>query len=139
MSHYPVVAWEVLLHDQFETEFDALPEEVQDGLIAHAKLLKQFGPHLGRPRVDTLNGSHHANMKELTFNAADGIWRFAFAFDPRRKAIVLCGGNKSGISEKRFYRQLIAKADSRFDAHLASAAKREGREKQKPGKRKQRS
>ena len=58
-------------------------------------------------------------MKELRFEAADGVWRFAFAFDPKRRAIVLCGGDKSGGGEKRFYRHLIEKADKRFDAHLA--------------------
>jgi hypothetical protein len=78
---------------------------VQDELLAHIELLEQFGPQLGRPRVDTLNGSRHANMKELRFDAADGVWRFAFAFDPKRRAIILCGGDKSGGSEKRFYRQ----------------------------------
>jgi hypothetical protein len=92
---------------------------VQDELFAHAKLLQQFGPQLGRPRADTLNGSRHANMKELRFDAADGVWRVAFAFDPNRKAILLVCGDKSGGSEKRFYRQLIEKADARFDAHLA--------------------
>src|SRR5438876_2525749 len=88
-------------------------------MLAHAKLLEQFGPQLGRPRVDTLNGSRHANMKELRFDAADGVWRVALAFDPNRKAILLVAGDKSGGSEKRFYRQLIAKADARFDAHLS--------------------
>jgi len=57
-------------------------------------------------------------MKELRFSAADGEWRVAFAFDPKRKAILLVAGDKSGVSEKRFYRQLIAKADERFNAHL---------------------
>jgi hypothetical protein len=57
-------------------------------------------------------------MKELRFDAADGVWRFAFAFDPTRRALVLCGGDKSGGSEARFYRKLIARADARFDAHL---------------------
>jgi hypothetical protein len=57
-------------------------------------------------------------MKELRLDAADGVWRFAFAFDPKRKAIILCGGDKSGISEKRFYRQLIDKADARFESHV---------------------
>jgi hypothetical protein len=56
-------------------------------------------------------------MKELRFDAADGVWRFAFAFDSNRRAIILCGGDKSGGSEKRFYRRLIDKADARFDAH----------------------
>ena len=52
-------------------------------------------------------------MKELRFDAADGVWRFAFAFDPARKAIILCGGDKSGGSQKRFYRQLIDKSIKR--------------------------
>jgi hypothetical protein len=74
---------------------------------------------LGRPRVDTLNGSRHANMKELRFSAADGEWRVAFAFDRGREAILLVAGDKSGGSEKRFYRELIKKADERFNAHIA--------------------
>jgi hypothetical protein len=58
-------------------------------------------------------------MKEMRCNAADGVWRIAFAFDPDRQAILLVGGDKSGVSEKRFYKQLIARADERFDRHLA--------------------
>ena len=72
-------------HDDFDAEYDALPEDVQDELTAHRLLLEQFGPQLGRPHVDTLNGSAHANMKEIRFKAADGVWRFAFAFDPDRQ------------------------------------------------------
>ena len=87
-------------------------------ILALARLLQQFGPQLGRPRADTLSGSRHANMKELRFSAADGEWRVAFAFDTKRKAILLVAGDKSGGSEKRFYRELIRKADDRFDAHL---------------------
>lgn len=96
-----------------------MDETVQDEMLAHAKLLEQFGPQLGRPRVDTLNGSHHPNMKELRFDADNGVWRVAFAFDPKRRAVLLVAGDKSGGSEKRFYRQLIAKADERFDGHLS--------------------
>jgi hypothetical protein len=107
-----------LLHEEFEPEFDGLPEDVQDELLANAKLLERFGPHLGRPRADTLNGSRHANMKELRLVAADGAWRVVFAFDPNRRAILPVCGDKTGGSEKRFYRRLIAKADARFDAHL---------------------
>jgi hypothetical protein len=92
-----------------------------------ARLLQQFGPQLGRPRVDTLHGSDHANMKELRFSAADGEWRVAFAFDTKRNAILLVAGDKSGGSEKRFYRELIRKADDRFDAHLARLKKKQGR------------
>ena len=58
-------------------------------------------------------------MKELRFDAADGVWRVAFAFDPRRQAILLVAGDKSGQSERRFYQRLIKTADRRFDAHLA--------------------
>jgi hypothetical protein len=57
-------------------------------------------------------------MKELRFEADGGVWRVAFAFDPERKAILLVAGDKSGGSEKRFYKSLIAKADRRFRAHL---------------------
>jgi hypothetical protein len=62
-------------------------------------------------------------MKELRFSAADGEWRLAFAFDPRRKAILLAAGDKSGGSQKRFYRNLIRKADQRFASHLSSLTK----------------
>jgi hypothetical protein len=106
---------------------------VQDELLVHVELLEQFGPQLGRPRADTLNGSRHPNMKELRFDAADGVWRVAFAFDTNRKAILLVAGDKSGGSEKRFYRQLIEKADERFDAHVAKIKKQKEKErKQRP-------
>ena len=111
--------WAVEIGDEFEPEFDALPEQVRVEILALSLLLEQFGPQLGRPRVDTLKGSRHANMKELRFSAADGEWRLAFAFDPKRRAVLLVAGDKSGGSEKRFYRELIRKADDRFDAHLA--------------------
>lgn len=112
------MAWDILFDEAFESEFDALAEAVQDELLAHVKLLEAFGPNLGRPRVDTLNGSSHTNMKELRFNADGGVWRLAFAFDPKRQAILLVAGDKSGGSEKRFYKALLSKADKRFDAHL---------------------
>lgn len=105
--------------DEFEPEFRALHEDVRTEVLALSIILQQFGPQLGRPRVDTLKGSRHANMKELRFRAADGEWRVAFAFDRRRSAILLVAGDKSGGSQKRFYRELIKKADARFDAHLA--------------------
>lgn len=111
--------WIVEIGDEFEREFDDLHEDVRTEILALTRLLQQFGPRLGRPRVDTLNGSRHANMKELRFSAADGEWRLAFAFDPTRKAILLVAGDKAGVSKKRFYRELVRKADERFDAHLA--------------------
>ena len=108
---------------EFEPEFDALPEDVQAEILALSLVLERFGPQLGRPRVDTLRGSRHANMKELRFSAADGEWRVAFAFDPRRTAVLLVAGDKSGGSQKRFYRDLLRKADHRFGSHLSRLKK----------------
>jgi hypothetical protein len=112
------VTWIVEIGVEFEPEFFALGEAVRDEILALSRVLQKFGPQLGRPRVDTLKGSRHANMKELRFSAADGEWRVAFAFDPRRRAILLVAGDKSGVSGKKFYRQLITRADKRYDAHL---------------------
>lgn len=112
------MTWTVCFFDEFEDEFASLAEAVQDALLAHAGLLERAGPQLGRPHADTLKGSKHGPMKELRFEADDGVWRVAFAFDPKRNAILLVAGDKSGGGEKRFYKRLIAKADARFDRHL---------------------
>lgn len=110
--------WIVDFAPEFEPEFDGLPEEVQDELLARARVLEQFGPMTKRPTVDTLNGSKYTNLKELRFDAADGVWRVAFAFDPERKGILLTAGDKSGQGEQAFYRRLIKIADERYAAHL---------------------
>lgn len=110
--------WEVRFADEFDAEVDCLDEAVQDALYAAAQVLEQRGPHLGRPHADTLNGSRYANMKELRFTAADGVWRVAFAFDPDRAAILLIAGDKAGVRESRFYTRLIETADARFGRHL---------------------
>jgi hypothetical protein len=122
--------------DEFEPEFDNLADAVQDELLAQSRVVEQFGPLASRPRVDTLNGSGYANMKELRFDSADGVWRMAFAFDPRRIAILLAAGDKSGIGERQFYKGLIRKADARFAAHLArlEEKRRAGKKKAKKGK-----
>ena len=117
-SHYLPVPWIVEIGDEFKPEMEKFQEDVQTEILAMARLLQQFGPQLRRPHVDTLKGSRHANMKELRFNAVDGVWRIAFAFDPKRKAVLLLAGHKSGTSESRFYRELIRRADARFSAHL---------------------
>jgi hypothetical protein len=114
------VNWTVLFHDDFDGEFASLAEDLQDELLAHAKLLAQFGPSLGRPTVDTLKASRHANMKEIRFSWSGEVWRVAFAFDPKRQAILLVGGDKGGADQRRFYKRLIATADDRYDDHLAS-------------------
>jgi hypothetical protein len=111
--------WTVFFHPLFKEEFAHLPRNAKTILAAKARLLEQYGPSLARPHVDTLKASKHLNMKELRFEADDGVWRVAFAFDPDRNAIILLGGDKSGVSEKRFYKNLITGADLRFDQHLA--------------------
>ena len=110
--------WEIIIAPDFNPELDELPLTVREKLFAYANLLEDRGPALGRPYVDTLNGSRYTNMKELRFNANDGVWRVAFAFDPERRAVLLVAGDKSGISERRFYRTFITKADDRFDKYL---------------------
>jgi hypothetical protein len=118
------MTWVVAFHEDFEVEYDALPVEVQDELQARIVVLERLGPGLGRPTVDTLVTSCFPNMKELRFKC-DGAWRFAFAFDPNRSAIIFCGGDKEGVNQKKFYKDLIALADVRFASHL-------GRIKEKP-------
>jgi hypothetical protein len=115
------MAWIVTFFEDFELEFEKLPSVVQNAVFARLLLLEKDGPSLGRPHADTLIGSKYSNMKELRCSADNGVWRIAFAFDPQRQAVVLVAGDKAGVNERRFYRQLIEKADARFDRHLSSA------------------
>jgi hypothetical protein len=117
--------WEVIFHDDFLPEYRELTGPVQDKLVASTLILREKGPLLGRPQVDTLEGSRHANMKELRFDADGGVWRVAFAFDTERKAILLIAGDKGGLGKYRFYRDLIRTADKRFDQHLKAVRLRE--------------
>src|SRR5215472_3100181 len=105
--------WDVVFDEKFQAEFDAYDEAVQDKILARAGLLRQFGPNLPRPYADTLEGSKFANMKELRAPVGKQVWRIAYAFDPTRRAILLCAGNKEG-GNKRLYQELIATADERF-------------------------
>lgn len=112
------MSWKAYFHPRFKTEFDELSKPVQDELLAMLIPLRVYGPELGRPEVDTLKGSRFAKMKELRFRADGGVWRIAFAFDPRRAAILLVAGDKSGVGERSFYKRLIDKADRRYQEHL---------------------
>jgi hypothetical protein len=111
--------WEVRLHGEFAPEFGKWTEGVQDAVLSLVLKLRVFGPSLGRPSVDTLRGSDYPNMKELRLNAEGGVWRIAFAFDPKRRAILLVGGDKKVVSKDRFYSALIRVADSRYKQHLS--------------------
>jgi hypothetical protein len=110
--------WKVVLSELLAAEFEHLDPAVQDEFLATMMLLQEFGPHLERPHSGTLKMSKYKNMKELRFMAADRVWRAAYAFDRNRHAVILCIGSKSGMSEDRFYRALIARADLRFDEHV---------------------
>ena len=115
-----LMPWTVLFHDAFNQEFSGLSHDLQDELLAHARLLAEFGPNLGRPTVDTLKGSRYTNMKELRFSFSGQVWRVAFAFDPMRQAILLVGGDKGGADQRRFYKRLIQIADQRYQDYIKS-------------------
>ncbi|UUZ51054.1 type II toxin-antitoxin system RelE/ParE family toxin [Massilia sp. B-10] len=104
----------MIFHDEFDPEFDALSNDVQDELLATAAAVKQLGPAADRPHVGTLDNPKHPNMKELRFKANHGaeIWRAVFAFDPNHDAIILVAADKQGIDEKKFYKNLLTKANS---------------------------
>src|ERR1700722_125919 len=106
--------WGVEFHPALAEEFEGLDDEVKDELLGHLIMLQEFGPTLGRPKVDTLKGSKIANLKELRFSAGGGVWRVAFAFDRGRVAVLLAAGDKRAENEARFYRRLIAVAERRF-------------------------
>jgi hypothetical protein len=116
--------WEVATTVEFDAWFKELRESSKAEVIAKVELLKRLGPRLTRPHADTLNGSKYANMKELRADTKDEVLRIAFAFDPKRSAILLVGGDKSGVGKRVFYKRLIAKADSLYDAHLELISKR---------------
>lgn len=110
--------WDVLVFPEFDEEIMSLDIEVQRKLFAKARLLADFGPQLARPHVDTLYDSQHNNMKELRFSVRGGVWRVAFAFDPKRQAVLLVAGDKNGQNQQKFYRKFIREADARFTVWL---------------------
>lgn len=115
------MGWTVSFHEDFKDEFDDLSIAFQDKVLELAKALEERGPALGRPRVGTLSGSKHSNMKELRFSVDGGVWRVAFIFDPKRQAVLLVARNKAGKRhDRRFYRGLIEVAERRYDDHLAN-------------------
>ncbi|EJS6906047.1 TPA: type II toxin-antitoxin system RelE/ParE family toxin [Salmonella enterica] len=110
--------WQVITTECFEGWFDSQCEALQEEILAALSILSENGPSLGRPQVDTLKGSKFPNMKELRVQFAGNPIRAFFAFDPKRMAIVLCAGDKTGLNEKRFYKDMIKLADSEYSKHL---------------------
>ncbi len=107
--------WEVQYTDTFGSWWGELTEDEQERVTAAVELLEQGGPALGRPLVDTLKGSRHPNMKEL--RPRGGHIRVLFAFDPRRMAILLMGGDKARRWSS-WYAEAIPAADGLYDEHL---------------------
>lgn len=116
--------WEVEFTDEFEDWWNSLPEDVQESIAHDVDVLEQIGPGLGRPTVDAVKGSRWPNMKELRTQHDGEPYRTFFAFDPRRCAILLIGGNKGG--DGRFYERYIPVADRLYQEHL-DALREEGR------------
>lgn len=99
---------------------DDLDDNSTEQILAALEILRDIGPALGRPLVDTITGSRHKNMKELRPGShGTSELRVLFAFDPERKAIMLVAGNKTG-NWKKWYRQNIPIADNLFDQHKQS-------------------
>lgn len=124
-SKPPPKHWKVEFQDEFDAEFDALDQDVQNELLACALAVERLSPAADRPHVALLNNAKHPNMKELRFTANSGteVWRAAFAFDPRRTAIVLVAAAKQGKNQQKFYKALLAIANRRFDSHLKQLAR----------------
>lgn len=114
--------WEVEFTDQFGEWWDTLAASEQQSIDAAVRVLEQRGPGLGRPLVDTVEGSRHANMKELRTSTT----RVLFAFDPARNAILLIGGDKRDRWQQ-FYMEMTPLADRLFDEHLAELEKEQRR------------
>jgi hypothetical protein len=109
------MGWGVEYTDEFERWWLDLTEDEQDGIIAAVAHLERLGPGLGRPLADTIRASRHPNMKEL--RPPVGSIRILFAFDPRRMAILLIGGNKTH-RWTAWYDEMIPIADRLYDEHL---------------------
>ncbi len=93
-----------------------LDDDAKESILQHLIILRNIGPSLGRPYVDTINKSKHKNMKELRVQNKQKFFRIFFAFDPERKAILLIGSDKRG--NKKFYKEIIPIADKLYDLHL---------------------
>lgn len=121
--YIPYVEWEVEFTDEFEEWWDGLNEDEQVDVDAKVMLLQQYGPMLRRPHSDVIASSKHPNMKELIIQHAGKPYRVLYAFDPRRNATLLIGGDKTG--DDRWYEKFVPVADKLYDEHLTTL-KREG-------------
>lgn len=110
------MVWDVELTDECLAWWYSLTEAEQESVGHSIDMLAAFGPALSRPYADTLKGSRFPNMKELRAQHEGRPYRMLFAFDPRRVAIILLGGDKTG--DKRWYEKAIPLADVLYAEHL---------------------
>ena len=108
--------WEVEFTDEFGEWWDCLDLAQQAALAGRVEVLAERGPDLGRSAVDRIAGSRHHNMKELRASEG-GALRVLFMFDPRRHAILLIGGDKTGRCNE-WYEWAIPAADDLYDRYL---------------------
>lgn len=115
--------WEVEYADELEEWWNGLTEEEQESVDASVRLLEAKGPNLPHPYSSGINGSKHAHMRELRIQHQGRPYRVSYAFDPRRTAILLIGGDKTG--NDRWYEVYVPVADDLYDAHLIELARKE--------------
>lgn len=108
--------WDVEVTDEFFAWWETLTETEQTAISATVGLLEERGPILSRPHADAVKHSRHSNMKELRIQCQGRPIRILYAFDPRRVAILLVGGDKTG--DDRWYDVYIPIADKLYDEHL---------------------
>jgi hypothetical protein len=111
------MAWAVEYTDEFGDWWSALSETQQDRVAATVRLLEESGPSLPFPFSSGVKGSRHPHMRELRVQSRGNPLRVFYAFDPRRTAILLIGGDKTG--KDRFYDQYVPLADDLYDTYLA--------------------
>lgn len=110
------MAWEVEYTDQFGDWWGDLSEDEQESMDAYVQLLEKQGPTLRFPYSSGVNGSRHGHMRELRVQHQGRPYRVLYAFDPRRTAILLIGGDKTG--NDRWYDENVPIADDLYDEHL---------------------
>jgi hypothetical protein len=115
--------WPVEYTDAFGVWWDHLTPEEQEDINAVVILLQRFGPALRFPYSSSIASSRHSHMRELRVQHAGRPYRILYAFDPRRMAILLIGGEKTG--DDRWYEIYVPMADRLYDEHLAQL-RREG-------------
>lgn len=109
--------WEIDRTEEVAEWIKSLDVDAREVILINLLILKEFGPVLGRPYVDTIKQSRHKNMKELRIQNKKRVLRILFIFDPDRKAFLLIGGDKRG--DKRFYEKMIPIADELYDKYLS--------------------